>query len=136
MPANLFVAGFIGSPAMNFFGGHLLRGEDGGTLVEMGAGKDGAARVQVTGTAAEKVARQATAAGREVIIGIRPEHLHLAGEDSSNTIAGYVEVVQHLGNEHLVYLKIPSDRNLTSSEEERSVVRLPTAARAQTGQLL
>jgi multiple sugar transport system ATP-binding protein len=67
-PANRFVAGFIGSPAMNFLEG-AVHGADGKRAVRMGSG----ARLPVaeTGAAAE---------GQPVIYGIRPEHLELADD--------------------------------------------------------
>src|SRR5262249_37512135 len=55
----------------------------------------------------EQLAGQATAEGRPVIVGIRPESLRLAiGEDMS-TLAGTVDVVEHLGSEQLAYVRVP-----------------------------
>jgi len=102
-PANLFVAGFIGSPAMNFFSARLLRGADGAQIV-IGDGSD-ARTLRLAGTLAETIAGQATSEGRPVIVGIRPEDLRLASEGSENTLAGTAEVVEHLGNEQLIYLQ-------------------------------
>ena len=65
-PANLFVAGFIGSPAMNFIKARLEGGEPP-TLVT-------ASGVKVALTAAPRVA-----AGSEIITGVRPEHISLGG---------------------------------------------------------
>jgi multiple sugar transport system ATP-binding protein len=80
-PANLFVAGFIGSPAMN-----LVRGVTrGGTVEAAGAALPASA---------------AAAEGRAVVWGIRPEHLALAGEGLPAT----VRVVEPTGAETLVYL--------------------------------
>ena len=62
-PANLFVAGFIGSPAMN-----LLNGEKAGRVV----------RLQDIG----EVSCEATAREGKVVLGIRPEHISLGGEES------------------------------------------------------
>jgi multiple sugar transport system ATP-binding protein len=60
-PANLFVAGFIGSPAMNLIQGKM----------------DGGAFIAADGTRVELPNAPAGAAGRNVTLGIRPEHLHL-----------------------------------------------------------
>ena len=65
-PANLFVAGFIGSPAMNFLPGTLRRA-NGAATVELGDGT----RVQAPSSAGG-------ADGQPVIMGMRPEHLALA----------------------------------------------------------
>jgi multiple sugar transport system ATP-binding protein len=104
-PANLFVAGFIGSPAMNLFSARLLRGADGAQVV-IGAGTE-ARTLRLAGTPADAVAGQATSEGRPVIAGIRPEDLRLASEGSENTLAGIADVVEHLGNEQVVYLRAP-----------------------------
>jgi multiple sugar transport system ATP-binding protein len=104
-PANLFVAGFIGSPAMNLFNARLLRGADGAQIV-IGDGSE-ARTLRLAGTPAETIAGQATSEGRPVIAGIRPEDLRLASEGSENTLAGTAEVVEHLGNEQVVYLRAP-----------------------------
>jgi multiple sugar transport system ATP-binding protein len=104
-PANLFVAGFIGSPAMNFFAGWLIRQGDG-ALLRVGEGA-GAATLSLAGAPNEYLAGQATPDGRPVIVGIRPENLHVAvgATDDASVLAGSVEVVEHLGNEQLVYLQ-------------------------------
>jgi multiple sugar transport system ATP-binding protein len=105
-PANLFVAGFIGSPAMNFFGARLVRGADGaeGAQLVIGAGSE-ARPLRLAGTPADYLAGQATNTGRSVVVGIRPEDLRLASAGSENTLVGVAEVVEHLGNEQLVYLQ-------------------------------
>src|SRR5258706_9843693 len=73
-PANLFVAGFIGSPAMNFFAGRLVRSGDGASI-RIGSGAD-ERTLRLDGTAAAHLAGQATAgAGRPVVVGVRPEDL-------------------------------------------------------------
>ncbi|MCC2611904.1 ABC transporter ATP-binding protein [Neorhizobium sp. Rsf11] len=65
-PANQFVAGFIGSPAMNF--------------VPCIAGADGRSLVLDLGTPQTVIAPKAVAAGRVLIMGIRPEHIELSSE--------------------------------------------------------
>jgi multiple sugar transport system ATP-binding protein len=102
-PANLFTAGFIGSPAMNFFPGAQVSADGDTTqlvLESMGA-------VEVPARYAE-LARQA--AGRNLTFGIRPEHLEdravvsTNGSTSNSVIKASVDVVENLGNELLVYL--------------------------------
>jgi multiple sugar transport system ATP-binding protein len=109
-PANLFVAGFIGSPAMNFFSARLTRSGDGGAQLRLGAGDT--ATLTLGGVAAEQAARHTSAAdgGRPVIVGARPEDFRLADAndaDDEATLAGLVEVVEHLGNELLIYVRLP-----------------------------
>jgi len=86
-PANLFVAGFIGSPAMNFLPGTLRR-SGGAALVELGDGTRLAAPPHSGGDD-----------GQSVILGTRPEHLALVGE---NGIATEVAVVEPTGADTFV----------------------------------
>ena len=89
-PKNKFVAGFIGSPSMNF-----LTGTVKGDMVT----GDGFA-VQATGTLGESLKAHN---GKQVWFGIRPEHLGLEGSTTiaggNNRLSGKVEVVEPLGAE-------------------------------------
>ncbi|WP_149588294.1 ABC transporter ATP-binding protein [Tabrizicola flagellatus] len=91
-PANTFVAAFIGSPSMN-----LLEGRIGGGMVE------------VAGARLPLPAGAQAGEGREVIYGIRPEHLALAGEGLSGTVA----VVEPTGSETHVVVRLEG-RELTA----------------------
>jgi len=101
-PANVFVAGFIGSPAMNFF--------DAGVAVS-----DGAAQVQGDGfalsLAGERARELAAYNGKQVVLGIRPEHLAevSSGEtEETGELAALVEVVESMGSEQQLYLLVGS----------------------------
>src|SRR5579885_2894362 len=101
-PANLFTAGFIGSPAMNFFEGAQVTSDGDATAIVL----EGLGTVEVPAKYAA-LARQA--AGRNLTFGIRPEHLEdrsvVSGENTNNSvIKASVDVVENLGNELLVYL--------------------------------
>ena len=91
-PANLFVAGFIGSPKMNLLEAEILR-----------AGATGAT-VRTTGGETLSVAVDASRAapGDAVTLGVRPEHLTLAG--SANAIATKASFVETLGHATYAYL--------------------------------
>ncbi len=91
-PANRFVAGFIGSPAMNFIEGRL----EGGVVTVAGGAKVGTALGQngTNGTA------------RDVIYGIRPEHLDLCGPQDSGAFDGEVIVVEPTGSETQVFVRL------------------------------
>jgi multiple sugar transport system ATP-binding protein len=108
-PANLFVAGFIGSPAMDFFDGRLVRDSNGASVV-IGSGSE-TCTLRLTGKSAEELSGQATSEGRAVVVGIRPEDFALVDEDSADaagrTMGGVVDVVEHLGNEQLIYVQLP-----------------------------
>jgi len=96
-PVNTFVAGFIGSPAMNLLPGRVV--QDGGVMSVQGDGFSvplpdslaGAARSEGDGS---------------VLLGVRPEHVQPARPGAPGEILAPVEVVEHLGNEVLVYLGI------------------------------
>jgi multiple sugar transport system ATP-binding protein len=116
-PANVFVAGFIGSPAMNLLAATLWRSEAGAQLT---LGEGSAARtLSLAGSPANTLAGQATgasaSAGRAVVLGIRPEDLRLVGEETANSLSGVAEVVEHLGNEQVVYLSGPGLRPSSAS---------------------
>ena len=92
-PANSFVAGFIGSPAMNIVKARVTMATDG-MMVDLG----GSARLQVAMRAVQDFTGE-----RQVEIGVRPEDLHIV--DAANaTLTGKVAVVEYLGNTSYVYL--------------------------------
>ena len=92
-PANKFVAGFIGAPAMNFID-VIARVEAGSTAVE-------AAGLRLTVNAAEARALAAHN-GRKLIMGMRPEHLVLGDGAPGLGFDARVEVVEQLGSEILL----------------------------------
>ncbi|MBM4131702.1 sn-glycerol-3-phosphate ABC transporter ATP-binding protein UgpC [bacterium] len=93
-PANRFVAGFIGSPAMNFLQGRLER-QDGLRFVTEGG----------EAVALPPAFRPAAAAvGRPAILGIRPEHLPPAPAGAPAGFTAPVQVVESLGNETMVHV--------------------------------
>lgn len=95
-PANKFVAGFIGTPPMNFLHGRVVR--DGEALVFDGQ----ALRVRVT---PEQMAAMAGWVGQSVILGIRPEHIYEPGAGpAQDPIKGVVEVVEPMGAETYLYV--------------------------------
>jgi multiple sugar transport system ATP-binding protein len=107
-PANKFVAGFIGSPAMNFFEGAKLEQQEDGVWLRLGEGV--ALRVPE-----DVVVRAEGYIGQSMTVGIRPEHLQEGqaarrrqGQDGKTDVEGQmasvkVDVVEHLGNEQMVY---------------------------------
>jgi multiple sugar transport system ATP-binding protein len=96
-PANLFVAGFLGTPRMNLLAGRLAH-----------AALDGA-RVSVDGLGDLHAAvdARAAAANIEVTLGVRPEHLRWVPPGARGTIAAQVELIEYLGDHLLAYLRVP-----------------------------
>ncbi len=134
-PANLFVAGFIGSPSMDFFEVNLNRKSDGQAEIVVGKG-DEAQRLILTGRAAEVATDQAGSDGRTLIVGIRPEDFSLDGAQSGDgaTISGVVDVVEHLGNEQLIYVRLPGAYVPEASETKGSTARLGPSAKVSPGE--
>ncbi len=122
-PANLFVAGFIGSPSMGFFNGSLAWSPGGDALITIGSG-EAAHTLTLKGAATGQNAEQSTPNGQGVIFGVRPEDLRLASDDAENTLPGVVDVVEHLGNEQLVYLRMEGVVTLENAETKGVTARI------------
>jgi sn-glycerol 3-phosphate transport system ATP-binding protein len=90
-PQTMFVAGFIGSPAMNFIPGKA--NGDGTIALDRG----GSVR-----------ARSGMEAGRAITVGVRPEHLHPCN-GSTPLVSGPVEMIEQLGADTLVHIGQGSD---------------------------
>jgi len=99
-PRNLFVAGFIGSPSMNFFDATLK--QDGNSITI----DAGAFQLAVPAAQAEIYKAQM---GKKVVFGIRPEDIHDADFQPPGIIPALVQanvdVVEQMGNEMVVYLE-------------------------------
>ena len=96
-PNNVFVAGFIGSPQMNFFDGQLSK-KDGKYQIQVGE-----AAIVLADEAQERLSQRG-AGDQAVVVGIRPEHISFATELGSHTIASKVDVSEMMGSE--VYLHV------------------------------
>ncbi len=97
-PSNLYVAGFIGSPAMNFLPGRLVvNGEEVSFTT-----KDGAS-ISLQGYEASTSLSQ----GGEAILGVRPEHIQIHTEPIPGvTIPATVEIDEPMGADSLLWLKL------------------------------
>jgi multiple sugar transport system ATP-binding protein len=117
-PGNVFVAGFIGSPAMNFFSGTVT-----GTLDEMYV-DCGAFRLRLTPHEIEQLGQQSV--GREVIFGVRPEDIHhpqyMPPGVIEQLIECVVDVTELMGNEIFVYCQT-SDQNFVARVDPRADLR-------------
>jgi multiple sugar transport system ATP-binding protein len=100
-PRNLFVAGFIGSPAMNIFEGTAARG-DGELLIDTGPFE--------LPVAPEKEGQLSSYLGKKLIVGIRPENIHAAQFTPSgiraHILQAQVDVTEAMGNEMILYLEL------------------------------
>ncbi|EKE71508.1 sn-glycerol-3-phosphate import ATP-binding protein UgpC [Oceanibaculum indicum] len=114
-PATMFVAGFIGSPSMNFLPATLSDGgrtaDLGGVMLPLNGGVRGAAD------------------GKPVVLGIRPEHLQQQAEAAPGTLEVAVDLVEMLGADTLVYGTI-------QGTEAHLTARLPGVAQFRAGDTL
>jgi ABC-type sugar transport system ATPase subunit len=103
-PANVFVAGFIGTPPMNLFPARLEI-EAGQCVLQIANQR---VRLAMTGEALDRLVQHA---GEILTVGVRPESLSPTGDESAATIAGIVEQVEFLGHEMLVHVRIGNDES-------------------------
>jgi multiple sugar transport system ATP-binding protein len=108
-PANRFVAGFIGSPAMNF--ADVTLAEKNGRVVAEAQGLS-------IGLSGELGARARAKANRQATLGIRPEDLHVAGAGDApeHCFEASVEVVEQLGSEILLDSRVGTSLFVASIE--------------------
>ena len=113
-PHNVFVAGFIGSPSMNFFDATLVA-EEGNLFMDAG---DFRAMVPP-----ERKSMYGNYIGRQVVFGMRPEHIHAVNyappSITPSPLEGVVEVVELLGHELHLYVNTGS-RSLVAIVDTRS----------------
>ncbi|MDD1496920.1 sn-glycerol-3-phosphate ABC transporter ATP-binding protein UgpC [Agrobacterium sp. CNPSo 3708] len=116
-PANLFVARFIGSPAMNIIAGTVkATGET--TTLDLAAGK----------TLVVHIPTPSGEEGKAASFGVRPEDLFIADGDDY-LFEGKVSIVEALGEVTLLYLEAPAG-------EEPVIVKIPGIAPVKKGQTL
>ena len=108
-PANLFVAGFIGSPQMNFFNGELVKAGESYSLNVNGA------KIALTAETQKALAEKGIQ-GKKIVVGIRPEHIKMAPA-GENAVHAKVDVSEMMGSE--IYLHV-------TSEGKDVVLRIPT----------
>ncbi|MFS0724718.1 ABC transporter ATP-binding protein [Paenibacillus sp. 1P07SE] len=118
-PVNMFVAGFIGAPSMNFIKGTLT--EQGGAIRFKTSGID----VALTEGRAQ-IIREKGLVGKEAIMGIRPEDFHdepVFIEASPNSVVNaHVEVSENLGHEKYLYLNGVGSETVIARVDGRSTV--------------
>ena len=116
MPANLFVAEFIGAPKMNIMKTQLLREQGKYYVTPFGS------KIEVTGEKGKLLAEKDIPAG-EIILGVRPEHMVLAHRGEPGAIPAVLEVNEMMGSElHL---------HVFTEDGTRLIVRVPTIGLSQ-----
>ena len=119
-PGNRFVAGFVGTPPMNFFTGTLAR-ESGSLLFD-----EGTCRIRLPDS---KAAALKDRAGREVVLGVRPEAMDLHGggrfAGEGNVLPATISIVEPLGEKMDVY---------ASTDKHPRIVARVDAERGMSGE--
>ncbi|MBF0278365.1 MAG: sn-glycerol-3-phosphate ABC transporter ATP-binding protein UgpC [SAR324 cluster bacterium] len=109
-PCNKFVAGFIGSPKMNFIDGELVSSDGSKSTIKLPDGSQVEASVDAS----------AAQPGMKVTLGIRPEHFDQQG--ASSTAKGKVAYAEHLGEASLFYLELAGSNELLTLRKEGDVL--------------
>lgn len=97
-PANMFVAGFMGSPTMNFFPA-IFSSSEGKPFLTLAA--DPAARLSLSATNDVTLSD-----GQRVVVGLRPEHFSIKHESTASLIYGVVEMVEPTGSETILNVRM------------------------------
>ncbi|MFW5709170.1 MAG: ABC transporter ATP-binding protein [Chloroflexota bacterium] len=117
-PRNVFVAGFIGSPSMNFFDATLNKDEKG-LVVDTG--------VFALHIPAERAEPYQDHVGKKVIFGVRPEDIHDADYQPPGITPDYLEantdVIEQMGNEMIIYLE-ESGKSFIARVDPRTRARI------------
>jgi multiple sugar transport system ATP-binding protein len=122
-PANQYVAGFIGSPAMNFVDCKISH--DQGRFYAVSPGM----RIRITEDRTEEIKNRV---GQEVVLGLRPEHIiHSSFADQVDPEVSFkasVWVIEPLGSEKLVYIRPESQETLTARLDPHDNIKLGDVA--------
>lgn len=120
-PNNLFVAGFIGSPAMNLLGA-TVRQEDERLYVEFGSN-----RLAIDASVEQERPALRAYKGREVVLGVRPEDMEdaalVSGAPQERRIRTTVELREDMGSEVFVHFAVDSPPLLTEDTKELAADR-------------
>jgi multiple sugar transport system ATP-binding protein len=126
-PANLFVAGFLGTPKMNFIPGEIVSVSQHGSQQRAGVLLPGGAVVDVDVDAAA-----GTQCGDKVTLGVRAEHLSIAVEgQAGNVIDVGVGHVEYLGDLSIVYATLAGVPEMIAVKQTAEAVPLHAGSRAR-----
>ena len=129
-PANMFVAGFIGSPAMNLLSMNVEQANSDVFLISQGTGQDSGMRLRVPDRYRNQLSHFT---GKQVVFGLRPQDIHDArfakgmldeGEDPEDlvNVRTRVDVVEPMGGEVYIYL-INGQNSINSRVDARTEVK-------------
>jgi multiple sugar transport system ATP-binding protein len=123
-PGNTFVAGFIGTPQMNFFDAKLVREGDGYAAVCNGA------QVALSDRIQDQLKAKDTAA-QDIVLGIRPEHIGFVKASTPNSLSGKVDVSEMMGSELYLHVSMELAGAGGDAQTKDVVMRVSTSELAQ-----
>jgi multiple sugar transport system ATP-binding protein len=119
-PANLFVAGFLGTPKMNFIPGEIV------------AADDTYASLRLSGGGVVKVATvQGVSVGDQVTLGVRAEHLSIASQQQDNVIDVGIGHVEYLGDQSIAYATLAGLPEMIAVKQPAEAAPLHAGGRAR-----
>jgi multiple sugar transport system ATP-binding protein len=111
-PANIFVARFVGSPAMTVAPAELVDGGGQYAVVRLGNGA----------TVETRIARSSMPSEKTLQLGIRPEHVRVVSEQGHS--AAKVELVERLGERTLIYARLEDGLQITAEDSGFSKIKM------------
>ena len=113
-PINTFVAGFIGTPQMNFFDGHIA---PDGTITFANNQTIKLSKEALANFDADKIGN-----GLDIIMGVRPGDLKLLDDETDMSVSARVEVIEALGNETIIYANLDKEADGSIEKSPTSIV--------------
>ncbi len=113
-PINTFVAGFIGTPQMNFFEGHIT---PNGEITFANNQK-----IKLSKEALANFDENKIGSGLDIIMGVRPGDLKVLDEASDMSVSARVEVIEALGNETIIYANLDKEADGSIEKSPTSIV--------------
>jgi len=139
-PINLFVAGFIGTPQMNFFKESTITEEDGKIYVNF----IGDNKILLPKTVVSKIKNldEYKNTGKTVTLGVRPEDIHqdelFIGNSPDTVIKAKLEVIEQLGAEKQIYCDVDykADKNSIVDNKAQMVAKISSRADVKLGEII
>ncbi len=139
-PINLFVAGFIGTPQMNFFKNATITEEDGKVYVNF----VGDNKILLPKTVVSKIKNldEYKNTGKTVTLGVRPEDIHqdelFISNSPDTVIKAKLEVIEQLGAEKQIYCDVDfnSDKNSIVDSQSQMVAKISSRADVKLGEII
>ena len=139
-PINLFVAGFIGTPQMNFFKNSTITDEDGKIYVNIIGGN----KILLPKAVVKRIKNLEEYAntGKAVTLGVRPEDIHqdeaFISKSPDTIVKAKIEVIEKLGAETQIYCDVDyeSDKNSVVDSVSQMIAKISSRATVELGEIV